>query len=76
MMADSTEYLGKMFLIIGLVLSLIGGIILVSGRIPWLGRLPGDIMIQRKNFSFYFPLATSILVSILLTLLFRFLGRK
>jgi hypothetical protein len=76
MMANSTEYLGKMFLLIGLVLSLIGGIVLFAGRVPWLGRLPGDFMIQKKNFTLYFPLATSILVSVLLTLLFRFLGRK
>ncbi|MGC2062741.1 MAG: DUF2905 domain-containing protein [Thermodesulfovibrionales bacterium] len=75
-MADSTEYLGRVFLIIGLVLSLIGGMILIAGRISWPGRLPGDFIIQKKNFTLYFPLATSILVSILLTLLFRFLGRK
>ena len=76
MMAHSTENLGKLFLLSGLVLSLIGGIILFAGRIPWLGRLPGDFMIQKKNFTLYFPLATSILVSILLTLIFSFLGRK
>lgn len=76
LMTDNTENLGKMFLLIGLVLSLIGGIILFAGRLPWLGRLPGDFVIQKKNFTLYFPLATSILVSILLTLLFRFLGRK
>lgn len=76
MTANSTVYLGRIFLITGLVLSLIGGLILIAGRIPWLGRLPGDFMFQRKNFTVYVPLATSILVSILLTLLFRFLGRK
>ncbi|WP_279384257.1 DUF2905 domain-containing protein [Geotalea toluenoxydans] len=40
-----------------------------AGKIPWLGRLPGDIYIKRENFSFYFPLATSILVSLLLSLI-------
>lgn len=76
MTAESTEYFGKILLITGLVLSLIGGLVLLTGRIPWLGRLPGDFIIQRRNFTVYLPLATSILVSILLTLLFRFLGRK
>jgi hypothetical protein len=75
-MTSSTVYLGKMFLLIGLVLSLIGGIILLSGKLPWLGRLPGDFLIQRKNFTLYVPLATSILVSILLTFVFSLLGRK
>lgn len=75
-MITGTEYLGRLFLLIGLVMSVIGGLLLLSGKIPWLGRLPGDIMIQRKNFTFYFPLATSILVSILLTVLFRLLGKK
>jgi hypothetical protein len=48
----------------------------LSGKIPWLGRLPGDILIQRKNFSFYFPLATGILISIILTFLFWLFGRR
>ncbi|MBI5663926.1 MAG: DUF2905 domain-containing protein [Nitrospirae bacterium] len=47
-----------------------------NSGIPFLGRLPGDIFIQRKNMSFYFPVATSILLSIILTLIFYFLGRK
>ncbi|MBA4371243.1 MAG: DUF2905 domain-containing protein [Thermodesulfovibrio sp.] len=75
-MNTGAEYLGRMLLITGLVLSLTGGLFLLAGKIPWLGRLPGDFMIQKKNFTLYLPLATSILVSILLTLLFRFMGRK
>jgi len=47
-----------------------------NSGIPFLGKLPGDIFIQRKNFTFYFPVATSILLSIILTLIFYFLGRK
>ncbi len=76
MLTNNTEYLGRVLLVTGLVLSLIGGLLLFSGKIPWLGRLPGDFLVQKKNFTIYFPLATSILISILLTLLFRFLGRK
>jgi hypothetical protein len=54
----------------------IGKVMLVSGKIPLLGKLPGDITIQRKNFTFYFPLATSILISILLTFLFWIFGKR
>lgn len=68
--------LGKVLIFFGIVLILIGGVILLAGRIPWIGRLPGDIFIQRKNFSFYFPIATSIIISIVLTLIFSLLSRR
>jgi len=68
--------LGKMLIFFGVVLILIGGVILLTGKVPWIGRLPGDIFIQKKNFTFYFPLATSIIVSIILTLIFFILGRR
>lgn len=48
----------------------LGVFLVFSDKIPWLGRLPGDIFIKRENFSFYFPLATCILISLLLSLLF------
>ncbi|MBE0596672.1 MAG: DUF2905 domain-containing protein [Desulfuromonadales bacterium] len=62
--------LGKALIILGLVVAAIGLLITLGGKIPWLGRLPGDIRIERENFSFYFPLGTSILISALLSLLF------
>lgn len=68
--------IGKTLLVIGIVLSLIGFFLILSGKLPWFGKLPGDIIIKKKNFTFYFPLATSILLSIILSLLFCFLGRK
>ncbi|NWF52661.1 MAG: DUF2905 domain-containing protein [Nitrospirae bacterium] len=70
------QYIGKFLLLLGLVVAAIGGLLLLSGKIPWIGRLPGDILIQKKNFTFYFPLATSILLSLILTLLFWILGRR
>ncbi len=73
---DGLPHIGKALVIIGVLLALVGGLLMLSGKIPWLGRLPGDIIIQKKNFTFYFPLATSILISILLTLLFWLFGRK
>jgi hypothetical protein len=68
--------LGKTLIISGIVLAVLGGLILLSGHIPWLGKLPGDIRIKRDGFSFYFPLTTCIIISILLTLIFRLLGRR
>ena len=59
----------KFFFILGAVFLAIGLLLLVSPNIPWLGRLPGDILIRKKNFTFYFPLATSIILSIILTVL-------
>ena len=66
---------GKILILIG-VLFVLFGLILSSGlQIPWIGRLPGDIHIKREHFQFYFPLATSILVSLLLTLIFYFIRK-
>jgi hypothetical protein len=60
--------LGKSLIVLGLLIALIGVILTLAGRIPWLGRLPGDIYLKRENFTFYFPLATSIVISLLLSL--------
>jgi hypothetical protein len=75
-MADSIQYLGKFLIMLGILIIAVGIILLLSGKISWLGRLPGDIIIQKKNFTFYFPLATSILLSILLTFIFWVFGKK
>jgi hypothetical protein len=75
-MASGIGDIGKALMVIGAVIFAVGGIIMLSGRVPFLGKLPGDILIQKKNFTFYFPIATSILISIVLTLLFWFLGRR
>ncbi len=67
---------GKIFLLLGVVFIILGGLLTLAGRIPWLGRLPGDIVIERKNFTFYFPLATSILLSVVLSALVWLFGRR
>jgi hypothetical protein len=67
--------LGKIFIYLGLVLVVIGVVLILAGKLPWLGRLPGDISVERENFSFYFPLATSILVSVIISLVLYFLRR-
>ena len=65
--------MGRALIIIGLLIAAAG--LLMTLGLP-IGRLPGDFTFRRGNVSFYFPLTTSILVSILLTLLFTFLGRR
>jgi len=62
--------LGKLLILLGVLIVLIGVLLLIGEKIPWVGRLPGDIIIRKKNFTFYFPIVTSILISIILTLLF------
>jgi uncharacterized membrane protein YkgB len=61
---------GKMLILLGVLIIVIGLLLLIGEKTPWIGRLPGDIIIKKKSFTFYFPLATSILISIILTLLF------
>ncbi|PTL34856.1 hypothetical protein CLG94_12745 [Candidatus Methylomirabilis limnetica] len=70
------DSLARMLILFGLILAVVGGLILFVGKVPFIGRLPGDIYIQRKNFSFYFPLTTSILLSVLLTILFSLFRRR
>ncbi|MCJ7483068.1 MAG: DUF2905 domain-containing protein [Thermodesulfovibrionales bacterium] len=75
-MTDRIHYLGKFLIVLGVIVIAVGGLLLFSGKIPWIGRLPGDILIQKKNYTFYFPLATSIIISVIITLVFWLLGRR
>jgi hypothetical protein len=68
--------IGKILVLVGLVLVALGGLLWLGGKLPWFGRLPGDIRIDREHFKLYFPLTTCVLISILLTLLFRLLGKR
>jgi hypothetical protein len=67
--------LGKILLIFGAIIAGIGLILILGDKIPWIGRLPGDIIIKRDKFTFYFPLMTSIIISLLLTLIFTLLRK-
>jgi hypothetical protein len=68
--------IGRTLIVIGLVIALLGVVLVAVGRVPGIGRLPGDITIQRGNWTFYFPLATGLVISIVLTLLFSLFGRR
>jgi hypothetical protein len=67
--------MGKMLIVMGIFLVIIGILMNTGMKIPWIGRLPGDISVQRENFSFYFPLTSCIIISIILTLLFYLFRR-
>jgi Protein of unknown function (DUF2905) len=68
--------MGKLLIGAGVLLIVIGGVLVLSGSAAPFGRLPGDIHVQRGNWSFYFPLTTSILISVVLTLILTFLSRR
>lgn len=68
------DSLARMLMLFGVVLLVVGGLLLLAGRLPGLGRLPGDIIVQRDGFSLYVPLATMLLLSIVLTILLNLLG--
>ncbi len=78
-MPDLMDYMGKFLIILGVIIAAVGGLLLLfkHSGIPMVGKLPGDIMIKRENFTFYFPIATSIILSIILSLILYFIaGRK
>ena len=67
--------MGKMLILMGIFLILLGILVTLGLKIPWIGKLPGDIIIKKEQFSFYFPLTTCIIISIILTLLFYLLKK-
>jgi uncharacterized protein HemY len=68
-------FFGKILIFIGFLLVLIGLIFSFAGKIPYLGKLPGDIYIKRKNFTLFFPITTCILVSIILSVIFYIISK-
>jgi hypothetical protein len=68
------QEIGKIVMILGIIIAIIGGILTLSDKTPFIGKLPGDILIKRGNFTFYAPIATSILFSIIISALFFILG--
>lgn len=68
--------LGRTLVVLGTLLVLVGAALLLAPRIPWLGRLPGDILIRREHVTFYFPIVTCLVVSVVLTLLLNLFWRR
>ncbi|NLY88838.1 MAG: DUF2905 domain-containing protein [Firmicutes bacterium] len=75
-MENNFTGIGRLLVIAGIFLVVLGLLFLLGGKIPGLGRLPGDIVIKRDKFVFYFPLGTSLLLSILLSLLWAIFSRR
>jgi hypothetical protein len=74
-MSAELRALGRALLLVGVLLAVCGAIMLAGPRVPWLGRLPGDIRIERNGFSFYAPLASCLVVSALVSLIVWVIGR-
>jgi len=68
-------FFGKILILFGILLVILGVIFSFFGKVPYLGKLPGDIYIKKENFTFYFPLATCILISIILSLIFYLISK-
>ena len=66
---QSMSELGKMLIVFGIILAVVGVILLLAPKIPWLGKLPGDFTYRGERFTFYFPLATCVLLSVILSLI-------
>lgn len=78
---DEFGWLGKMLILGGILLVVLGGLVMLAGKMPgfgdtggWFGRLPGDLYIKRDHFTFYAPLTTGLLVSVVLSLLWFILS--
>ena len=68
--------LGKSIILTGIIFILVGIFVTIAGKVPGFGKFPGDIFIKKENFSFYFPLTTCILLSIILSVVMYFLCKK
>ncbi|MCL0032912.1 DUF2905 domain-containing protein [Peptococcaceae bacterium] len=73
---DPFQSIGKIIFSIGILMVIVGGAMMLTGKLFNFGKLPGDIYIQKGNFTFFFPIATMILISIILTILLNILFRK
>ena len=69
------EVLGKMLIVLGTVTIGVGLLLVFWGKIPLIGKLPGDIVIKKDNFVFYFPITTSILISVVLSLVLYLISK-
>jgi hypothetical protein len=66
---------GKLLILLGVVLITVGALLTLAGKIPWIGKLPGDIYYKSEHMTFYFPLATCVVISVVLSVLFYLFRR-
>ena len=75
-MPSGIHDLARALILLGLLVAGVGLVLLLTPKLPWLGRLPGDIVVQRERFTFYVPLATSLLISLVVSLVLWLFGRR
>ena len=73
---DGLEPIGRWLVVIGVFITILGGIMLLTPRVPWLGRLPGDIVISGDNATIYIPITTMLIVSVVLSVVVNVIGRS
>ena len=73
---NSLDAIGKMLIFFGLFIVVAGAVLMAAGKIGGLGRLPGDIFIQKGNFTFYFPVVTMIIISVVLSLILNIFFKR
>ena len=71
-----TNSIGKTLIFFGIVLIIAGALFTIGGKLSWFGRLPGDICIQKRGFTFFFPITTSIIISVILSIIFILMRRR
>jgi hypothetical protein len=67
---------GKILIFIGLLLAILGFVFIFGNKIPFIGRLPGDIAVERRNYSFYFPVTTCIIISVVISFILWLFNKK
>ncbi|MFA5840109.1 MAG: DUF2905 domain-containing protein [Candidatus Margulisiibacteriota bacterium] len=72
----AVESIGRMLLYIGIILVLIGAFFILAAKVPWFGRLPGDIVYKREGLTIFFPITTMVIVSLVLTFLLNIIWRR
>ncbi len=72
----SIESIGRSLILFGVILIVTGSVLVLFGKVPWFGRLPGDIIIKKEGMTIYFPIVTMLLLSLLLTIIFNVIGRR
>ena len=73
---DDLQPIGRLLVVAGLIVAVVGGLLILSPRLPWLGNLPGDIRVENENVKVFIPLGTMLLVSLILTVVFNLLNRR
>ncbi len=75
-MVEDLKLIGRYLVATGVLLSILGGLFLLSDKISWIGHFPGDIHVERKNLRFYFPLGTCIVLSMILSIILWLIRRR